>query len=275
MQILDANHWSAQGLLDLFRQLENQELLSADMQDPYLQTHPLTRERMDFLADHLAHSPYAHAKLPPGFESGFQMVRAKLRGFLDPSSETLRRVPASDTSAPARYARAIAFYRLGRLAEALPLIDALIAERPGSPWLYELKGQMLFENGRVRESLAPYREAVRLAPEQSLIRIELGHAMVETGDPALLRPAVAELQAALDRERDNAEGWRALGIAWGKLGNIGEANLALAEAALANGDIQAARGFAVKAEKALPPGPARLRAADISNAVKKENRTGF
>jgi len=273
--ILDANHWSAQGMLDLFRQLEGQEALASGLQDPYVLTHPLSKERREFVQDHIAHSPYSKNGLPEGWEAAFQMVRAKLSAFLDPSSNTLHKVSANDSSAPARYARAIAYYRLGHLAEALPLLDGLLAEQPNNPWLYELKGQVLFENGRVRDSLTPYREAVRLAPEQPQIRMALAHAMVESGDPLLLRPAVQQLQSALERERDSADGWRTLGTAWGKLGDIGQANLALAEEAMLNGDIPTARALATRAEKQLPAGPAKMRAGDISNAVKKENRTGF
>ena len=275
MAFLDANRWSARGLLQLFETLQGEEALMPSMQDPYLLTHPLTQERIAFVRHHVATSPYSNNPLPPGFESGFQMVRAKLRGFLTPSSVTLRTVAAADPSAPARYARAIAYYRLGHVNEAVGLIDGLLREQPSSPWLYELKGQVLYENGRVREAIAPYREAIRLAPDQPLIHIALAQALVETGDPALLRPAVRELQPALERAPENAEGWRTLGTAWGKLGNIGEANLALAEEAMVNGEIPTARAFAARAEKQLPQGPARLRAIDISNAVKKENRVGF
>ncbi len=275
MQFLDANKWSAQGLLDLFHHLEGQEFLSRAQQDPYLMTHPVTRERIEFVQNHIATTPFAKNPLPQGFDAGFLMVRAKLQGFLQPSSVTLRAIPENDASPPARYARAIALFRLGHLPEALALIDGLLAAQPSSPWLYELKGQMLFENGRVRDSLTPYRAAIRLAPEQPQIRIALAHAMVETGDPLLLRPAIQELQSALDKERDNADGWRTLGTAWGKLGDTAQANLALAEAAMANDDIPTARHLASRAEKSLPPGPARLRATDISNAVKKENRSGF
>lgn len=275
VNFLDANKWSARGLLDLFRHLEGQELLARGQQDPYILTHPVTRERIEFVQNHLARSPYADNKLPDGFDQGFAMVRAKLQAFLVPSSQTLRTVSESDAAATARYARAIAHYRLGHLAEALTLVDGLLAAQPASPWMHELKGQMLFENGRVRDSLTSYRTAARLAPDQGQIRIALAHAMVETNDPLLLRPAIQELQIALDRDRDSPTGWRTLGTAWGKLGDTGQANLALAEEAMVNGEIPTARHFAARAEKALPPGPARLRAIDISNAVKKENRSGF
>ena len=273
VELLEANGWSAQGLLQLFHHLEGQEMMVAGMQDPYIRTHPLTRERIAFVEQQVAKSPNTGKPLPDGFETDFRMVRAKLIGFLNPSSETLRAIKGDD--APTRYARAIALYRLGHLDEALPMVDRLIAEQRTNPWLHELKGQILFENGRVREALGPYRESVRLAPDQPQIRIGLAHAMVETGDPVLLRPAIRELQPALVKEHDNTMGWRTLATAWGKLGDIGQANLALAEEALENDHIPLARGLAAKAETKLPPGPARVRAVDISNAVKKENRTGF
>ena len=38
------------------------------------------------------------------------------------------------------------------------------------------------------------------------------------------------------------------------------------------GDIPTARRFARQAADVLPSGPSKLRALDISNAVKKENR---
>jgi len=274
MMFLDDNKWSARGLLDLFHQLEGEEALYSSNQDPYILTHPLTHDRVAFVQHHVDTSPYSAAPLPAGWEDEFQMVRAKLRGFLTPSSITLKRVAANDNAAPARYERAIALYRLGHTTEAVALLDGLMAERKDSPWLHEMKGQVLFEGGRVRDSIPAYREAALLAPTQPLIHQGLGRAMIESGDPTLLMPAVQELRTALRGERDDDFTWHQLGIAWGRLGNIGEADLALAEEALLQGDIQAAHGFAARAEAVLPPGPSRLRAQDITNAVKKENRLG-
>ncbi len=243
-----------------------------DRQDPYLINHPLTQDRIIFVEHHAEASPYRDAPLPAGFESAFQMVKAKLDGFLNPPAGVLRRYPASDRSAPARYARAIALHRLGHDADAVPMLDELIREQPSSPWLAELKGQVLFEAGQARAALAPYREAVRLAPGEPLIRQSLARVMIETSDPALLRPAIEQLQLAQRQSREDDDSWHLLGIAWGRLGNLGEANLALAEEAMLQDDIPLARRFAREAAKALPQGPSRLRALDISNAVKKENR---
>ncbi len=272
LQLLDRNGWSARGLLDLFGKLREQELVSVDRQDPYPQSHPLTNDRVTFVEQHVARSPHSARPLPAGFEPGFALVRAKLDGFLDAPIIVQRKYPDQDQSVPARYARAIAFYRSGRSDAAVALLDGLIRDAPGNPWFQELKGQVLFEASRARAALGAYREAARLAPEQPLLRVALARAMVESGDASLARPAIAELQRAHDRDREDPDSWRLLSRAWGKLGEIGQANLALAEEAVINEDIIMARRFAREAEKHLLAGPSRLRAQDIANAMKKENR---
>jgi predicted Zn-dependent protease len=275
MRFLDALHWSAAGFRDLLDSLKGEESLITADQDPYVQTHPLTADRIEYVAHHVATSPWSNAPLPAGLDARYALARAKLAAFLTPSSTTLARVKPTDTTAPARYARAIALYRLGHTAEALSLLRGLEAQDPGNPWYRELEGQVLFDAGRPREALAPYQEALRLAPSATLVRGALARAMIETGDPALLRPAVTQLQIALAAAPDQAEFWRAMSEAQGKLGNTGEAQLAAAEAALTTGDIPRANGFAIEARKHLPQGPDRLRADDISNATKKENLEGF
>jgi predicted Zn-dependent protease len=200
------------------------------------------------------------------------MVKAKLIGFLDPLGTVMQRYKAQDPSAPARYARAVAEHRTGHSDRAVRLLDGLIAAQPGNPYLYELKGQMLFESGQVRAAIPPYQTAIRLAPGEALIHQSLGHAMIEADDRTMLQPAIAQLQLAQRYELDDDQTWHMLGIAFGRLGNMGEANLALAEESMLLGDLPNARRFARLAAEALAVGPSRLRALDISNAVKKENR---
>lgn len=269
---LDRLGWSPRGLERLLERMLDQELLSVGRQDPYLRTHPLSRDRLEFVRDQRARSRAADAPLPAGFEADFAMVRAKLDGFIDPPLQTWRRYPETDRSAPARYARAIAQFRSSRIDQAARMVDELIRERPGSPWLHELKAQILFEGHRPREALAPAREAARLAPGEALIRTSYARVLVELGDPASLRLAVQELEASLRLDRQSAFTWRQLGIARGRLGELPQADLALAEEALLQGETATARMLAARAEQALPPGPARLRATDLKLAAERRDR---
>lgn len=273
LRYLDRLGWSASGMLTMFAKLEQEEALIVNRRDPYLITHPMSRERYLFVQRHVE----ARGDRGPGgaavFEPPFLMVKAKLIGFIDAPGTVARVYPDSDRSAPARYARAVLDHRMGHRESAVRLLDGLIHEQPSNPWLRELKGQVLFEGGKAAAALPAYQDAVRLAPDQPLIRQSLGHAMIETGDRAMLQQAVAQLQMAQRYGRDDDRTWRLLGIAWGRMGNIGEASLALAEEAMLGNDILTARRFARQAADVLPPGPSRLRALDISNAVKRENRS--
>jgi len=56
-------------------------------------------------------------------------------------------------------------------------------------------------------------------------------------------------------------------------GLAAQADLALAEEAMLTGDFPGVRTLAQRAEAALPPGPLRLRAADLRHAAQRDNMT--
>ena len=264
LDYLDQAGISARGLLAFFDTLEGQELLVSERQDPYLRSHPLNQDRMVFVRDHVENSPLADTPLPPKFAEMHARMRAKLIGFLWPRARVLRRYKDSDDSLESRYARAIAHYRRPDLDKALPLIDGLLAERPADPFFHELRGQMLFENGRIVESLPSYQEAVRLLPSNGLLRAELARVQLETNDPARNDEALAHLLESRRLDRGNPFVWRLLAIAYGRDDRLGMAALSLAEYALATGKHGEAKGQAERALRSLPKGSTgRQRAADI------------
>ncbi len=269
---LDKTGQSSKGLLEFFHILENEDLLSAARQDPYLRTHPLTRQRIEYIQEHVSHSRFSDVPDKPEFVEMHKRMLAKLAGFLNAPAQTLAQYKESDTSVAARYARAVAYYRVPNIAKALPVIDGLIAQEPKNPYFHELKGQMLFENGRVAEAVAPYEEAVRLQPDSALLRTELGQVQIESGDPALNKRALANLNEGVRIEPDNSSGWHFLGVAYGRENDIGMAALALAEEAMTEGDKQLAVQQATRATQILKAGtPARLRAEDLKQLARRKD----
>lgn len=264
LKYLRATGQNADGLVEFFEILGDQEMLLSNQQDPYVRTHPLTRERVTTLQHEVEASD-----LPPAGDTAADRMRharmvAKLTAFLKTPGVTFQRYPQADTSLPARYAHAIAWYRQGKLEQALPVIDGLLAEYPEDPYFHELKGQMLLESGRVADSIASYRRAVDLAPEEPLIRIALGHAMVETNDDALLGEAAENLTQALKEEPGAGFAWRLLATVYGRRGDMTMASYAMAESALLHGDPAQARFHAERAERGLKTGePAWLRVQDV------------
>ena len=190
---------SAKGMYDTFKRFANESMFSAKYMDPYAQNHPMPEERMAALAL-LVHNQYWDKKDPPELQFRHDMMRAKLWGFMERADVVMRRYPASDTSMPARYARAIMTYRFGNLRDAIGLIDGLIEAMPNNPYFYELKGQALLEGGHPMEAIAPLRRAVQLAPNPALIQILLGQALIATNNIKLSDEAIPLLRAAVAKE---------------------------------------------------------------------------
>jgi predicted Zn-dependent protease len=268
VRLLDATGQSSRGLLEFLRTMEDQELLSVGRQDPYLRSHPLTRDRIDAIEDHVRRSPHADAVGPEAFDAVYPRIVAKLTAFLEPASTTFRRYPESDQSAVARYAHAIAWYRKADLAKGLEAVNALIAAQPEDPFYHELKGQMLFESGRPAEAIGPYRTAVQMLPAAPLLRFELARVQMALNDPGLIEEAIANLRTGLMREPDNAPAWRQLAIAYGRIGQMGESALAQAEESLLQGRPDEAIYHAGKAERLLAKGSRSwLQAQDIQRVA--------
>ncbi|MFQ5773942.1 MAG: M48 family metalloprotease [Kiloniellaceae bacterium] len=270
VNLLNGTGQSPRGLLEFLRILSGQEVLLTSSQDPYLRTHPLTENRIAFLEDQIARSPYADRPAAPRFVAMHERMLAKLFGFLEPKERVFARYPDSDTSLPARYARAIAYFQSGELDTALAMIEALIAEHPDDPYFHELKGQMLFENGRIAKAVPAYEAAARLLPDSPQINLALAQAQIEMNDPALDEAALGHLNETLREEPGNAFAWRLSAVAHGRKGDVGMTALALAEGALARGRAQEARDQAVRAQKILSEGtPAWLRARDLEQLAKR------
>ncbi|MCW5732405.1 MAG: M48 family metallopeptidase [Alphaproteobacteria bacterium] len=264
LTFLERTGQSGRGLMEFLKILGDQEALLAQRQDPYVRTHPISRERLDALRTRVETSAFANTPSPPEHVEMHERTQAKLVGFLEPLGTTLRRYPLSDRSLPARYARAIAYYRQPDMDRALAEIDGLLAERPKDPFFWELRGQMLFENGRITESVVAYDESVRLRPRDPVLLYALGQARIATEDPAETQRAVQILEEAVRLDPRQPGAWFQLSIGYGRIGRLGEAHLASAERALLTGRVLDARQQAERAKGRLAPGsPAALRADDI------------
>ncbi|MFB3054831.1 MAG: M48 family metalloprotease [Alphaproteobacteria bacterium] len=269
MKLLDLTGQSAQGMADFFKTIEDQELLPASRQDVYVRTHPITRYRVQDVESHLERSPYTKTPANPKFEKMFRRMRAKLRAFLHPPARTLKTYAATDESIIARYARAIAYYRLNDLDRALPLMDGLIREEPGNAYFFELKGQALLEAGRIEKALPPYRKAVKLDPDSALIRVDLARTLLAMDDRSLVKEAIGHLLFATRESPENSLGWHQLGIAYGHDGQFGMSALALAEMSLVRGRLKDALYQVGRAQRKLARGTAGwLRTEDIKRLAK-------
>jgi predicted Zn-dependent protease len=256
------------GFYSFMKKLESQELIPENEQSEYVQTHPLTQDRVDSLQHAVEEAP-AGTHIPPGWADMHARLKAKLLGYLFPD----RQLQDKDTSVPTQYGHAVAWFRKNQPDKALAAVDPLIKAEPNNPYFNELKGQILFDNGHVEESIAPYAKAVALAPFSGLIRISYAQSLLESKEKKNERiaEAIKQLNAALDIEKQASEPHHMLAIAYGKQGQIGLSSLHLAEEALLENNADFARREAGLAKANLKKGtPAYQRATDILDLVYKD-----
>jgi predicted Zn-dependent protease len=255
---------SGKGIVDFFDNFRYEEVFDNARRYKFFQDHPITSERIAALQVRAAQQPHYGVVDSPEAQAEHEVMVAKLKAFENLPQQTLLDYPETDTSFPARYARAIAYYRDLQTDRALKLTDALIAEQPNNPYLWELKGQTLFESGRPAEAEPAHRRSVELKPDAPLLRLNLAQTLVAEENPQKLEEAVAELHHAVNVEPDNAFAWMLMAQAYDRKGEPGMARLASAEQEFSLGQLSDAKIFAMRARKQLVRNsPEWRRATDI------------
>ncbi|MFZ5609855.1 MAG: M48 family metalloprotease [Pseudomonadota bacterium] len=255
---------SGRGMVETFRKFATSEYLIGVPQDPYVRTHPLSSDRVARLEAVVSRSPYYDKPDDPHAVAAYERIKGKIEGFLFAPDATLRKYPASNGSVRARYARAYAYHKAVEIDKSMAEIDSLLGETPDDPYYLELKGQLLLENGLVREALAPLRRAVEVFPDEPQIRTLLGRTLLATEDPALRKEAIYELERAVDMDEESPFTWYQLGIAYNLEGDQGSASLAAAFQAAMSGQLAPTLINARRAVEMLPKGtPKWQRAQDL------------
>jgi predicted Zn-dependent protease len=257
---LDGAGISSKGMVDTLELLRSRERLSPEGAIPYLRSHPLTQDRLSHVREHFS----KQSKTPANkmLQNRHDRMHAKLFGFLEQSDKVRARFKG-DRSIAGRMALAIADFRDSRLSDALQKMDALLAENPKDAYLHELKGQMLFENGKIKNAIESYGKAASLSPSPL---IGLGHAQALIADksPKSLALALTTLERVTRTEPNNSFAWSLTGQAREASGDSAGALLAQAEMMWISGDAKAVLRLAKKAKEQLATGsPAAQRAEDL------------
>jgi len=268
LTFLNATQQSGLGMLTTFERFAAQEYISDAQKEAFARSHPLSTDRLARLRTLVETSPYYSKKDAPELQLRHDLMRAKLSGYLEKPQVVFNRYPESDQSLPARYARALArFFQggPGALEASLAQVDGLIASKPNFPYFWEVKGDLLMRSGRNREAIAPLRQALKLDPNASLIRVQLAGALQEDASPAAVNEAVALLRKSLVDD-ENSRAFRLLANSYYKQGKRPEADAMIAQAYFLEGDLKQAQLFAKRAQTKLPQGtPEWLKNDDIIN----------
>ena len=265
---LSATKQSGQGMLETFERFQQQEYVSDQFKDPFVRSHPVATDRLARLRDIVSASAFAGQKDPPALQLRHDMMKAKLSGYLERPGVVFNRYPIGDKSLPARYARAIArFFQggPGALEASVADLDVLIREYPANPYFYEVKGDVLMRSGKMADAIPSLRQALKLASESTLIRVQLATALQSTNAPGANAESVELLRKSLIGD-ENARAFRLLATAHYKDGKGPEADAMTAQAYFLEGNLKQAQIFAKRAQAKLRSGsPEWIKNDDIIN----------
>ena len=267
MTYLEATGQSAKGMLKTFQRFQSALSLSGARVDPYQVSHPMPRDRVANL-ETLAHaSPYFDRADPEALQLRHDMMRAKIAVYTQGQAAVSRLFRKNPRGLAAQYGNAQATLLFGNPRSALKKADALLKLQPNNPYFHELRGDALLRANKPEEAASAYARAVSLDPAKSgILPIAYGQALIATGKPEALKKAVVEIREGLARDKENVSGYRYLAQAYGQLGDVADAELAIAEGHYYSGAYQDAKIFAARAQTKFKRGsPGWVRAQDIIN----------
>jgi len=265
IKYLEATGQSAKGMIKTFQRFQSALSLSGARVDPYQISHPTPQDRIANL-EVLAHNSPNYDKVdPPGLQLRHDMMRVKIAIFTQGPNGLARLSRKGLDPTAVQYGQAIGAYLNGSPKAAIVKIDALIKQQPKNAYFHELRGDALMKANRPKDAADAYARAVQYDPARSgMLQIALGQALLAVGQPASVQKAVTVLKQGLEKDKENAAGYQYLAQAYGQLGDVGEADLAIADQNFYSGKYFDAQVFATRAQLKLKRGsPAWVRAQDI------------
>jgi predicted Zn-dependent protease len=254
IKYLDKMKYPISGLVNLLEFFESEMRGYKDQIDEYLLSHPVSQKRIDVIKARTAGENFSDKKINEKLQKPMDRVLSKLEGFIETPDFVLSKYK-DRTDVEANYVKSIAFFRKGKLDLALKLLDPIIATNPQDGFLLELKGQMLFESGRVQESILTYSHAIKLISPQynGMAKIAFASSILKlkTSDKDLMKLAISSLEEAKQYERETPFLFKQLANSYSRIDDEGRSDLALAEYYLLTENKSKCRKLAAKAKKEL------------------------
>ena len=255
---------SSNGMLEVLYKFANQEALSSNRQSVRVRSHPISRDRIRSLEQKVNKSQFINERDNEKILFQYKMIQAKLDGFLNNPNDVIRKAKKDSSLIFNKYSLAVAYYRKALLKESLSVLSEMINQYPNNPWFYELKGQVLYESGKIRESIIPYRKSLSISPNEPLLMVALATALNALENKNNAIEAISLLKKSLMHDQKNTQTWFQLAISYSRINDIGNAELASAERHFLTGNVKMASFHAKKSLKYNKNSSiSKLRAQDI------------
>lgn len=250
------------GLIEVFEQMRDMTGEFESRVNPNRINHPLTSERINNAKTKISKLK----KIPQKKQSeitkenkDYEILRAKLIGYLDTDKNVLIKYPYSDKSDAAIYARAIANMQSGNLDTAKTGTQTLIKRNPNNPYFYELLGYIEYQYGAYDDSISAYEKSLKLTKDAPQIETALALVLSERNKQNDKSRAIELCKRVILTEPAPLAYW-----ILARVTEAGESDWAMAEFYNMNGDKKNARKYAKQAQKkSKKDSPEYIKSDDI------------
>ncbi|MBL6665320.1 MAG: M48 family metalloprotease [Rickettsiales bacterium] len=278
IEYLDKIKYPSSGLVKLLQYFNRQSIGYEGQINEYLLTHPVSKKRVDLILDRTKNNNFSNKIINSKLQRQMDVVIKKLEGFTTKPQGILKKYQHKNQYLD-NYIKAIAYFRDNQLSKSLNLLDPLINSTKNQEekgFLYELKGQILFENGQINDSIIAYNAAIKNLNDEYSAQAKISFATailnLHSTDKELLGLATKNLEEAKIFEKNTPFLFKQLSQAYNKLNHEGKSYLALAEYNLLIREKEKATKYAKKAKDKLSKNDKinLLRAEDIIELSKKK-----
>lgn len=250
------------GLIEVFEQMRDMHGAIESKINPNRVNHPLTNERINNAKTKISKLKKVPTKSKTEIETenkNYEILRAKLIGYLDKDKNVITKYPYSNKSDAAIYARAIANMRGGDLKTAKTGTQTLIKRHPNNPYFYELLGDIEYQFGAYDDSVTAYEKSLQLSKNAPQIETALALVLSERNKPGDQERAIELSKHVILTDPAPLAYWILARVTSG-----GESDWAMAEFYNMNGDKANARKYAKLAQqKSKKNSPEYIKSGDI------------
>lgn len=259
------------GMVEVMQLFRGQEVLSAARQDPYVRSHPLSRDRLRAIQSYAASNQGTAVADSATWDYWFARAKGKLTAYQRRPSWTMNRLGESGYQDVAMMREAMARHRNSQTKRALSAVDNAIALQPNDPFYRDLKAQILMETRQFTAAANTSASAVKLRPNDGLLQAGYGRALLASGNA---RAALPALERAHSIDFRDGSMLRDLSVAYARTGNNGMASLVTAERYALTGRLEDAGIHAKRATGLLAEGSGPWqRAHDVLLASERAEKS--
>ena len=288
IEYLGKMQYPADGLITLLDFFQSEMIGYQGQIDEYLLSHPVSKKRIDLIRSRTQGVHFSDKKINKDLQPQMDRVLAKLEGFMENPDEILRKYQNQNDEF-SNYKKSIAFFRKGEITKSIKLLDDVIEKNsaitikskydsPELGFLYELKGQILFESGHIVESTITYDKALKLLAPQDSSQAKIAFvgsilALPQT-DKDLVNLAIKRLDEAEKYESENPYLYKQLATAYSKINDEGRSMLALAKFNCMIGQKEKCAKYAKQAQEKLDKSAKAelVQVDDLLEDEKEENK---